>query len=79
MEDKIKDLFATILKIKPSEIHDDATPGALLNWDSLQHLFLVSGFEEEFGIEIEPEEAVDMYKDFGTFKRTVLSKLQGGN
>ncbi|MEK6792114.1 MAG: phosphopantetheine-binding protein [Deltaproteobacteria bacterium] len=78
MEDKIKDLFATILKVKPSEVNDAASPGSLTNWDSLQHLFLVSGFEEEFGIEIEPEEAVDMYKDFGAFKRIVLRKLPGG-
>lgn len=78
MEDKIKGLFATILKVKPSEVYDNAAPGSLTNWDSLQHLFLVSGFEEEFGIEIEPEEAVEMYKDFGTFKKIVLRKLPGG-
>ena len=37
----------------------------------MQHLILVSGFEEEFGIDLDPEEAVEMYKDFATFKRIV--------
>jgi hypothetical protein len=41
----------------------------------MQHLIVVSGFEEEFEIDVDPEEAVDMYADFGTFKRIVLQKL----
>jgi acyl carrier protein len=41
----------------------------------MQHLILVSGFEEEFGLDIDPEEAVEMYKDFATFKRIVLHYL----
>lgn len=75
MENRIKDLFAAILKVPPSDISDSTAPQTLQSWDSLQHLFLVSGFEEEFGIEIEPEEAVDMYSDFGAFKNIVMRKL----
>ena len=75
MENRIKDLFAAILKVEPDRISDSTTPQSLENWDSLQHLFLVSGFEEEFAIEIEPEEAVEMYKDFNTFKGIVARKL----
>ncbi len=75
MENRIKDLFAAILKVPPSDISDSTAPQTLQSWDSLQHLFLVSGFEEEFGIEIEPEEAVDMYRDFGAFKNIVMRKL----
>lgn len=75
MENRIKELFAAILKVSPQEIADSATPQTIENWDSLQHMFLVSGFEEELGIEIEPEEAVEMYKGFRAFKSTVLKKL----
>jgi acyl carrier protein len=42
----------------------------------MQHLILVSGFEEEFGLDIDPEEAVEMYEDFATFKRIVLQNLK---
>jgi acyl carrier protein len=41
----------------------------------MQHLMLVSGFEEEFGVDVDPEEAVDMFNDFGTFKRVVVQKM----
>ena len=75
VEERIRDLFATILQVSPDQIHDDSEPGSLPRWDSMQHLILVSGFEEELGIEVEPEEAVDMYNDFATFKKIVLQKL----
>ncbi|HXI09862.1 MAG TPA: acyl carrier protein [Thermodesulfobacteriota bacterium] len=75
METKIKELFAAILNVDADAINDSATPSSIDRWDSMQHLFLVSGFEEEFSIDIDPEEAVDMYKDFATFKKIVLSKL----
>jgi hypothetical protein len=37
---------------------------------------VVAGFEEELGIDLDPEEAVDMYQDFATFKKVVLQKLE---
>ena len=75
MEERIRDLFATMLQIDVAAINDTTTPAQVERWDSMQHLILVSGFEEEFGVDVDPEEAVDMYKDFATFKRVVLQKL----
>jgi acyl carrier protein len=76
VEDQIRELFATLLQMPPQELADTTQPADVARWDSMQHLILVSGFEEEFHVEIEPEEAVEMYKDFATFKRVVLQKLQ---
>lgn len=76
MEAKIRDLFATLLQVAPDELRDELRPVDLGVWDSMQHLILVSGFEEEFGIDVDPEEAVDMYTDFATFKRIILQKLE---
>jgi acyl carrier protein len=76
MEQKIRDLFATLLQVSPEEIEDATAPADLERWDSMQHLILVSGFEEELGVDVDPEEAVDMYRDFGTFKRVILQKMQ---
>jgi acyl carrier protein len=76
MEAKIRDLFATLLQVAPDELRDELRPVDLGAWDSMQHLILVSGFEEEFGIDVDPEEAVDMYRDFATFKRIILQKLE---
>ena len=76
MEARVRELFATLLQVAPEELRDESRPSDLPRWDSMQHLILVSGFEEEFGIDVEPEEAVDMYTDFATFKRIVLQKLE---
>ena len=78
MEDKIRELFATLLQVSPEEVADETRPDSLERWDSMQHLILVSGFEEEFGLDIDPEQAVEMYKDFATFRRIVLQHLDSG-
>ena len=75
VENKIRELFATLLQVSPDVLDDQTKPAAIERWDSMQHMILVSGFEEEFGVDVEPEEAVEMYRDFGTFKRVVLQKL----
>lgn len=75
MEDKIKSLFATIIRADEALISDTTTPRTLQHWDSLRHMFLISGFEEELGIEIEPEEVIEMYTDFSAFKRVILRKF----
>lgn len=75
MDDKIKELFATLLQVSQEEIQDETSPQRLTRWDSMQHLILVSGFEEEFELDLDPEESVEMYKDFATFKRIVLDHL----
>jgi len=75
VEEKIRDLFAALLQVSQHEVRDETRPAGLERWDSMQHLILVSGFEEEFGLDIDPEEAVEMYKDFATFKRIVLHNL----
>ncbi len=65
-----------MLQVPVASITDDADPSRLERWDSMQHLILVSGFEEELGVDIDPEEAVEMYKDFATFRSIVLRKCQ---
>ena len=54
MKDKIYQVFKDILKTnaQPQEITTENTS----EWDSLTHLNLVLALEEEFGIEITPEE-----------------------
>jgi len=77
MEERIRDLFAVMLQVPPNEIKDETGPASLDKWDSMQHLILVSGFEEEFALDVDPEDLVEMYTDFGTFKRVVLRMLEG--
>lgn len=76
MEERIKELFGVVLKVPVHEITDELRPSDLGRWDSLQHLILVSSCEEEFNVHIDPEEAVEMYKDFGAFKRVAMEKMR---
>lgn len=75
-EDRVRSLFATLLRVAPENVTDETRPASLERWDSLQHLILVSGFEEEFEVDIDPEEVVEMYENFETFKRIVLDKIR---
>jgi len=78
MDEKIRELFATLLQVPLEQIGDQTTPASLERWDSMQHLIVVAGFEEEFGIDLDPEEAVEMYKDFATFKRILRQRMAAG-
>lgn len=79
MDQRIVEVFASIMKCSPGEVHDGRSPENMERWDSLQHLVLVVGVEEEFGIELEPEEIVEMYQGFSSFRRVVEKKLDGGS
>ena len=78
MNERIRELFATLLQVPVEQIADQTTPASLERWDSMQHLIVVAGFEEEFGIDLDPEEAVEMYKDFATFKRILRQRMEAG-
>jgi acyl carrier protein len=78
MDERIRELFATLLQVPLEQIGDQTTPASLERWDSMQHLIVVAGFEEEFGIDVDPEEAVEMYKDFATFKRILRQRMEAG-
>jgi len=73
--EKIVEVFSIILQCPAEDICDGASPETLERWDSFQHLVLVAGFEEEFGIEIEPEEIDRMFKNFRAFREIIEEKL----
>ena len=78
MDDKIRELFATLLQVSAEQIGDQTSPASLERWDSMRHLIVVAGFEEEFGIDLDPEDAVEMFKDFATFKRILRQRMAAG-
>jgi acyl carrier protein len=75
MENKIKALFADILQISSDQINDRSTPDTIEAWDSLNHLNLIATFEEEFSIDIDPEEIPPMMVSYLQFKTYILNKL----
>jgi acyl carrier protein len=58
--DTIQTLAADILSVPRDQITLDASPETVATWDSLQHLNLVLGLEQAFGVSFEPEEIDQM-------------------
>ncbi len=49
-------IAADVFKFPESSIGPASTPDTIESWDSLHHLELVLALEQEFGIQISPEE-----------------------
>ncbi|MFZ4596353.1 MAG: acyl carrier protein [Verrucomicrobiaceae bacterium] len=51
---------AAIVGVAESEVTDETSPDTVSAWDSVTHLNLVMAIEEEFGVFLTPEEAMEM-------------------
>jgi acyl carrier protein len=57
---RVKKVIAQVLKMNESDVSDDANFIFDLGADSMQSLQLVAAFEEEFGVEMEEDEALSV-------------------
>jgi len=60
VQDRVKNVTGRILKIEESAIKDDDNFSADLGAESIQSIELVASFEEEFGIEMDEEQALSV-------------------
>ena len=60
MEEKLKKVMAQILKVNAESINADSSPDTIASWDSLQHMNLVLGLEQRFGISFSEDEIMQM-------------------
>ena len=60
MEDKIKEILATILEIDQSEVNNETNPDTVSNWDSLSHMKIVFAIEEEYGVEFSDDQIIQL-------------------
>ena len=70
---KLKVILKDILKVS-----DDIELISISNthqWDSINHLNLVVAIEEEFNIQISPDDISKIYKDFKTVLDYIVEKL----
>jgi acyl carrier protein len=60
VEARVAGCFANVFpQLKPNEIRTAGTD-TLKAWDSVAHITLLTAISEEFGIEFEPEDYVDL-------------------
>ncbi len=57
---RVKEVIARVLETDPDSIADDANFVFDLGASSMQSLSLVAAFEEEFGIEMEEDKALEV-------------------
>jgi acyl carrier protein len=58
--DRLQKSLAAVLGVSENELTDDASPDTVSSWDSLNHLNLIMALESEFGIELTPDDAMEM-------------------
>jgi acyl carrier protein len=72
--ERTREVIAKVLKTTVEQLPNEASLGDFDNWDSLAQLIILSSLEQEFGISIEPEMAVDLTS---VAKLCEYVKLQG--
>ena len=60
MEEKLKEVMASVFEVSPEEISHQTSSDDLEKWDSLHHMNLIAALEEEFGVEFDEDEILDM-------------------
>ncbi len=58
--DRVRHIVATIFDVPPDQVTPETAQGELERWDSLGHLVLVMELEQEFGIQIPPEQVPEL-------------------
>jgi len=60
MENRIKNVMAAVFGISIEDINEESSPDSIDNWDSLNLMNLVVSLEEEFDIEFDDSDIVEM-------------------
>ena len=65
--EKYRDVFIKSLGIESSKFNEALEYNTITEWDSIGHMTLMSGLEEEFNISLETDDIVD----FSSFKKGI--------
>ena len=71
MEQKVKKIMSQVFRVTEDQIKEGASPATIGHWDSLAHMNLIVALEEEFGVQFQVEEIIQM-----TSLEAILSNLK---
>ncbi len=77
LDQALKAIFQRLFKIAPADVNDATRRGKLETWDSLGHLDLLEALRKELGVEIAPEQALEM-ETYADVRRVVASLKSTG-
>ena len=60
MENRIKKVIADVLLIEVDQIDDNSSPETIELWDSMNQMNIVVALEEEFDIQIQDDDVIEM-------------------
>ncbi|WP_299099013.1 acyl carrier protein [uncultured Winogradskyella sp.] len=75
IEEKLKEIMALVFDVSTEEINEDTSPDDLDNWDSIGSINLVTALEDEFDIEFEEEDIIEML-NFQLIKIKIEEKIE---
>ena len=73
-KDRLLNVFENIFDVGSDIELNNLSIDSLQNWDSLNHLNLIIAIENEFKININPEDFPHLYSDFRTILNFIDSK-----
>lgn len=74
IKEKVFEIVATVCGVDKSEVNENSTVGDFPSWDSLGQLNILQSVQDEFEVEFEPEEMMDI-EDVNDIINTVKGKL----
>lgn len=74
VKEKVFEIIANVLNVNVTEITLESTVGDFPSWDSLGQLNILQSVQDEFDVEFEPEEMMDI-EDVNDIIKAVDSKL----
>lgn len=74
VKEKVIEIIANVLEVSPEEITLESTVGDFPKWDSLGQLTILQSVQDEFEVEFEPEEMMEI-EDVNDIIKIVESKL----
>lgn len=60
IEERVKEVMAGMFDIAETEIGASSSIETVENWDSLRHVNLIMALEQEFGVTMDTEDAIEM-------------------
>ncbi|MBR8537395.1 acyl carrier protein [Carboxylicivirga sediminis] len=75
VSEKVISIIAERLSVEKSEITEETAIGDFPKWDSLGHLTIIAGIEDEFGFKFDPEVLMDL-EDVGDILEAVEERIK---
>lgn len=75
VKEKVIEIIAGVLEVGPDEITIESSIGDFPKWDSLGNLNILQEVQDEFDIELDPEEIIDL-EDVNDIINIVAEKIK---